>query len=84
LIGNSSAGIIEAPSLGGWSIDIGIRQQGRERAGSVLNCYDTPQDLESTILTVKRIYPQEGKVFVNPYEYKNVLEKIISVITNKT
>ena len=35
IIGNSSSGIIEAPSLKTPSIDIGDRQKGRERAKSV-------------------------------------------------
>lgn len=40
LIGNSSSGIIEAPSLGIFTINIGDRQKGRVRGNSVLdvNC----------------------------------------------
>lgn len=40
VIGNSSSGIIEAPSLGVPTIDIGDRQQGRLRAASVIHCTD--------------------------------------------
>jgi UDP-N-acetylglucosamine 2-epimerase (non-hydrolysing) len=38
MIGNSSAGLIEAPSLGTPSIDAGRRQAGRLRGGSVVSC----------------------------------------------
>ena len=38
LVGNSSAGIIEASALGARVIDIGRRQRGRERAGNVVQC----------------------------------------------
>ena len=38
VIGNSSSGIIEAPSLGTPTINIGNRQDGREHAGSVFHC----------------------------------------------
>ncbi|SCY45135.1 UDP-N-acetylglucosamine 2-epimerase (non-hydrolysing) [Pseudobutyrivibrio sp. AR14] len=40
IIGNSSSGIIEAPSLNTYTINIGDRQKGRERAESVrdVNC----------------------------------------------
>jgi len=38
IIGNSSSGIIEVPALAVPTIDIGIRQQGRLAAGSVLHC----------------------------------------------
>jgi UDP-N-acetylglucosamine 2-epimerase (non-hydrolysing)/GDP/UDP-N,N'-diacetylbacillosamine 2-epimerase (hydrolysing) len=38
LVGNSSSGIIEAPSFGIPVVNIGDRQQGRVRAGNVLDC----------------------------------------------
>ena len=38
LIGNSSSGIIEAPSLGCPTINIGSRQRGRLRAPSIIDC----------------------------------------------
>ncbi len=42
LVGNSSSGIIEAPSFGLPVVNVGSRQQGRERAGNVIDVpYDT-------------------------------------------
>lgn len=38
VVGNSSSGIIEAPSFGIGTIDIGDRQRGRLRAASVIHC----------------------------------------------
>ncbi|MBJ6359975.1 UDP-N-acetylglucosamine 2-epimerase [Paenibacillus sp. GCM10012307] len=38
VIGNSSSGICEIPSLGKPSVDIGFRQKGRLRGASVLHC----------------------------------------------
>lgn len=38
VIGNSSSGIVEVASLGVPTLDIGIRQNGRERAVSVVHC----------------------------------------------
>lgn len=37
VVGNSSSGIIEAPALGVPAVDIGTRQEGRERASSVFH-----------------------------------------------
>ena len=37
VVGNSSSGIYEAPSLNAPSVDIGDRQKGRERASSVFH-----------------------------------------------
>jgi GDP/UDP-N,N'-diacetylbacillosamine 2-epimerase (hydrolysing) len=38
VVGNSSSGLIEAPSLGTPTINIGDRQRGRLRADSVIDC----------------------------------------------
>jgi UDP-hydrolysing UDP-N-acetyl-D-glucosamine 2-epimerase len=40
MLGNSSAALVEAPSLGAPSIDIGRRQMGRMRGLSVISCPD--------------------------------------------
>lgn len=37
MIGNSSSGIMESPSLALPCVNIGIRQQGRERAGNIID-----------------------------------------------
>jgi UDP-hydrolysing UDP-N-acetyl-D-glucosamine 2-epimerase len=37
VVGNSSSGVLEAPSLNVSTVDIGDRQKGRERASSVFN-----------------------------------------------
>lgn len=38
VVGNSSSGIVEAPSAGVPTVDIGVRQQGRLAGPSVLHC----------------------------------------------
>lgn len=38
VIGNSSAGLVEAPSLGATTLDLGSRQSGRLRGASVVSC----------------------------------------------
>lgn len=38
VIGNSSSGLIEAPAMGTATVNIGDRQKGRLRAGSVIDC----------------------------------------------
>lgn len=42
LIGNSSAGLIEAATLGVGVVNLGPRQAGRERAGALLDLCDLP------------------------------------------
>lgn len=41
VVGNSSGGVIEAPSLGKWTLNIGPRQNGRIKAKSVVDCAAT-------------------------------------------
>ena len=36
-MGNSSSGIIESPSLGTYSINLGLRQLGRTQSKSIFN-----------------------------------------------
>ncbi len=45
VVGNSSSGIIEAPSLGVPTVNIGTRQQGRLRAGSVIDCVPAREEI---------------------------------------
>lgn len=49
VVGNSSSGIIEAPSVGVASIDIGERQRGRIRAPSVIHCEPVATEIRSAL-----------------------------------
>lgn len=53
IIGNSSSGIIEAPSLNIATINIGDRQKGRIQSDSVFNCGVDYQQIKSAILKTK-------------------------------
>jgi len=69
LIGNSSSGIIEAPSFGLPAVNIGSRQEGRERAENVI---DVGYDKNEIIGSIKKaLYDEEFKARVkkckNPY-----------------
>lgn len=48
-IGNSSSGVIEAPSLGVPTVNIGDRQKGRLRAPSVIDCAPDQRAIEGAI-----------------------------------
>lgn len=49
VIGNSSSGIIEVPSAGIPTVDIGARQRGRISAPSVIHCGDTEEEIIDAI-----------------------------------
>ncbi len=63
LIGNSSSGIIEAPSFNLPVINIGTRQQGRERGANVI---DVPYDRhEITAAAQRALFDKDFKAAVN-------------------
>ena len=69
LVGNSSSGIIEAPSLSVYTINIGDRQKGRVRGGSVIDVSCTKEDICSA---VKRVIASADKApGENPYYKEN-------------
>ena len=49
VVGNSSSGIIEAPTLGVPTVNIGDRQKGRIHGYSVLNCDDSLASIRKTM-----------------------------------
>lgn len=49
VVGNSSSGIIEAPFVGTPTVNLGMRQQGRIRAASVIDCAETEADIRAAV-----------------------------------
>ena len=70
LIGNSSSGIIEAPSLGIYTINIGDRQNGRVRGNSVIDIKCESTDIGEAIENVLSYNTNIEKI-VNPYYQKD-------------
>ncbi|MBI6191588.1 MULTISPECIES: UDP-N-acetylglucosamine 2-epimerase [Providencia] len=71
LIGNSSSGLIEIPSLNIPTINIGNRQKGRVRGNSVIDCDCIKESIKNAI-----IFSQENKKYIdysNPYLNGKVL-----------
>jgi GDP/UDP-N,N'-diacetylbacillosamine 2-epimerase (hydrolysing) len=81
VLGNSSSGIIETPSLNKYSINIGDRQGGRVTAKSTITC---EADQKIIIKVIKKIFfknlKNTTKKFHNPYEKSNTSKKIYDKI----
>ena len=76
LIGNSSSGIIEIPSLKVTTINIGNRQLGRAKGETIIDCGSTEKEIENAILkSQSNEYREILKNSVNPYFKENSLEK---------
>ncbi|MBD5227271.1 MAG: UDP-N-acetylglucosamine 2-epimerase (hydrolyzing) [Bacteroides sp.] len=68
VVGNSSSGIVETASLGVPTLNVGVRQEGREAPPSVLNTPATPLGVSIGIQSMMRPVTQEqARLKFNPY-----------------
>ena len=81
VVGNSSSGIVEAPSFKIGTIDVGDRQKGRVKAQSIINCKPTKASIRNAFesLFSSRFQRALEKV-ENPYESEGGLRKIVEKI----
>lgn len=81
VIGNSSSGIIEAPSFGIPTINIGDRQRGRVQAMSIINCLPLKQEIVKAInLANSEEFRKIAQKAVNPNGDGNTSEKILQIV----
>jgi GDP/UDP-N,N'-diacetylbacillosamine 2-epimerase (hydrolysing) len=81
LLGNSSSGIIERPSFGRPTIDIGDRQKGRIKAGSVISCGPQQAALERALgLALSPSFKAKCNGVRNPYDGGAAAVKIVRVL----
>jgi GDP/UDP-N,N'-diacetylbacillosamine 2-epimerase (hydrolysing) len=81
MVGNSSSGVLEAPSLNTPSINIGDRQKGRIKAESVFDCRNSESNILSVFKKIDDYYSQNKFININnPYEKDNTSAEIIKVI----
>jgi GDP/UDP-N,N'-diacetylbacillosamine 2-epimerase (hydrolysing) len=78
VVGNSSSGLIEAPSFNVGTVNIGDRQSGRIKADSVIDCNPSKESIRHAI---KNLFSNEFKERLekvkNPYGDGGSTEKII-------
>lgn len=77
IVGNSSAGIIEAPILCTPSVNIGTRQEGRPQAESVFQCGHVPAGIE---LAVDQALAFGKRRVDSPYYNPNAVEVVTNVL----
>lgn len=83
LIGNSSSGILEAPSLKIGSLNIGDRQKGRITAESTISCNPISSEIKDGIERILSAeFDEVVKNSTSPYGDGEVSDKIIEKILN--
>jgi len=83
LIGNSSSGIMETPSFQLPTVNVGMRQQGRERARNVLDAAADKTSILKTIATARTAEFRHSLAgMANPYGDGHASERIVQVLTS--
>ena len=77
VLGNSSSGIIEVPSFGIPTLNIGDRQKGRIAADSVVNCGCSAEEIKEGLAKVVAYGHRE---VANPYYKEGTCDAIMNVI----
>jgi len=77
VIGNSSSGFYEVPSLKKPTVNIGSRQKGRIAADSVVNCVPEKQAI---IEAIKKALSLDCSQVINPYGDGGTTQRIIAIL----
>jgi len=81
VLGNSSSGLLEAPSFKIGTIDIGDRQKGRIKANSIITCLPIKESIDSALVKVySREFQEIINNVVNPYGTGGASKKIVEII----
>ena len=81
LVGNSSSGIVEAPTFKTPAINIGDRQKGRLRCNSIIDCEPNVQSIRHAFAILESDdFQARLEKTVNPYGDGGASEKIVAVL----
>lgn len=82
VVGNSSSGLLEVPSFGIPTLNIGDRQKGRMAADSVYNCEtDKGSILKGLDTIMSPAFKQKAAKTQNPYDKEGTAQAIFDVIS---
>lgn len=81
VVGNSSSGLTEVPTLRKGTVNIGDRQRGRLRAASVIDCEPARQSIDAAI---RKLYSPEFQAVLqstrNPYGDGGASARVVAVL----
>ena len=83
MVGNSSSGIMEAASFALPAVNVGQRQQGRQRAANILDAAPTRDDIHRCLATaLSPAFRASLRGMANPYGEGTASERIADVLTS--
>lgn len=81
VVGNSSSGLAEVPSLKKGTVSIGDRQRGRLKATSIIDCAPKREEIVQAIFHLySDAFQEQLKTVVNPYGTGGSSQKIVSIL----
>ena len=81
VIGNSSSGIVEAPSFQVPTVNIGDRQKGRIQAASILNCSPDADAIRRAVDNVlSPVFQKSLSNISNPYDREGTCSRIVELL----
>jgi GDP/UDP-N,N'-diacetylbacillosamine 2-epimerase (hydrolysing) len=82
VVGNSSSGLAEAPSMGIGTINIGDRQRGRLSAASVIHCEPNHDKITRALRELySPTFSRNLRQVVNPYGNGGASKRIVEVLS---
>lgn len=83
VVGNSSSGLVEIPSMGIPTLDIGCRQDGRLHSPSVVRCGDTAEEIRRGLaVALSEEQKRVAATAENPYARPDTLRLMADAIDN--
>ncbi len=80
VVGNSSSGVVETPTMGVPAINIGTRQSGRIICNNVVCCDDDESSIEAAIIKVlENKFAQDAKKVKSPYNGGDTAQQIADI-----
>ena len=85
VIGNSSSGIIEAPSFSKPTVNIGVRQKGRVAAQSIIHCEPKSPSIRKSIQkAISPEFQEFASSVENPYGQGSASRQIVDILKNRS
>jgi UDP-hydrolysing UDP-N-acetyl-D-glucosamine 2-epimerase len=79
VVGNSSSGVLEVPSLKTPTVNIGDRQKGRIQAASIIDCEPNSTEIKDAI---QKAFSLDCSNISNPYGDGKTAPRVIDVLKN--
>ena len=81
VVGNSSSGLLEAPTLKRGTINIGDRQRGRLQAANVINCRAQQYEIDAALKKLySPVFQASLSLVINPYGDGGASARVVDII----